>query len=103
MHTDAPVNSVFDGPVTTLLSLLCILLEVLSRALAKKGKSLNGFKVGTSVGRFSSDGAASTAVKGGLITLVFMVVRLTFTVSQALRWGIADAEIKTRFAENPEL
>ena len=31
---------------------------------AKTGKSLNDFKFGTSVGRFSSDGAASTAMKG---------------------------------------
>ena len=27
-------------------------------------KSLNDFKFGTSIGRFSSDGAASTAAKG---------------------------------------
>ena len=39
-------------------------VEVLSRANAKSGKSLNDFKFGPSVGRFSSDGAASTAVKG---------------------------------------
>ena len=55
-----------------------------------------------SIGRFLSDGAASTAVKG-LITAVFMVVRLTLTVLRALLWGTADAEIKTPFAENPEL
>ena len=30
-------NSIFDGPIATLLSLLCILVEVLSRALAKRG------------------------------------------------------------------
>ena len=54
----------FDGPVTTLLSVLYILVEVFSRAHAKTGKSLNHFKFGTSVGRFSSDGAASMAVKG---------------------------------------
>jgi len=30
----------------------------------KREKSLNGFKVGTCIGRFSSDGAASAAVKG---------------------------------------
>ena len=51
-------------PVTTLLSVLCVLVEVLSRARAKSGESLNGFKFGTSVSRFSSDAAASTAVKG---------------------------------------
>ena len=64
VHTDTPANSIFDGPITSLLSVLCILVEVLSNAQAKKGKSFNHFKFGTSVGRFSSDGAASTAVKG---------------------------------------
>ena len=44
--------------------MLCILVEVLSRAHVKRGKSLNDFKFGTSTGRFSSAGAASTAVKG---------------------------------------
>ena len=65
MHAYTPENSIFDGPITTLLSVLCILVEVLSRTHAKKGKSLSDFKSGTSIGRFSSDGAASrTAVKG---------------------------------------
>ena len=44
--------------------MLCILVEVLSRAQVKRGKSLNDFKFGASVGRFSSEGAASKAVKG---------------------------------------
>ena len=60
MHTYAPENSIFDGPITTLLSVLCILVEVPSRAHAKRAKRLNDFKFG----RFSSVGAASTAVKG---------------------------------------
>ena len=60
MHTYAPTNSILDGPVTDLLSVLCILVEVPSRAHAKRAKSLDDFKFG----RFSSDGAASTAVKG---------------------------------------
>ena len=64
MHTYTPANSIFDGSITSLLSILCILVEILSRAQAKTGESLNDFKFGTSVGRFSSDGAASTAVKG---------------------------------------
>ena len=61
-----PANSILDGPITALLSILCILieLEVLPCALATKVKSLNDFKFGTSVGRFLIDGAASTAVKG---------------------------------------
>ena len=63
MHTYTPANSLFDGPVTNLLSILCILVEVLSRVHAKSGKSLNDFKFGTSTGRFSSDGAISRAVK----------------------------------------
>ena len=36
----------------------------------KRGKGLNDFKCGTSIGRFSSDGAASTAVKGLRYTTV---------------------------------
>ena len=67
MHTYTPANGIFDGPVTNLLSIVCILIEVLSRADAKRGERLNKLmisKFGTSIGRFSSDGAASTAVKG---------------------------------------
>ena len=56
-------NSIFDGLITNLLSTLCILIEVLSRAHAKEG-SLNDLKSGTSTNCFLSDGAASTAVKG---------------------------------------
>ena len=64
MHANTPANSIFDGPVATLHSALCVLVDVLSRVHAKRRKSLNDFKFGTSVGRFSRDGAASTAVKG---------------------------------------
>ena len=64
MQTDTPANSIFDGPIATLLSILCILVEVLSRVQTKRVKRLNDFRFGTSIGRFSSDGAASTAVKG---------------------------------------
>ena len=59
-----PADNVFDGPVTSLLSTLCILIEILSPAHAKGEKSLNDFKFGTFAGRFPSDGAASMAVKG---------------------------------------
>ena len=63
MHTYTPADSIFDGPVTNLLSVLCIWVEILLRAHAKSGESLNDFKFG-SCSRFSSDAAASTAVKG---------------------------------------
>ena len=44
-------------------------------AHAKRGKSLNDLKSGTSIGRFSSDGAASTAVKGLRVSnLVLLLV-----------------------------
>ena len=39
-------------------------IEVLSLAHAKVEKSLSGFKFGTFIGRFPSDGEASMAVKG---------------------------------------
>ena len=64
MDTYTPANSIFDGPITNLLSILCILVEVLSRAHVKSENWFNDFKFGTSVGHFSSNGAASTAVKG---------------------------------------
>ena len=68
-----PENSIFDGPVTSLLSILCILLEVLSLAHAKVcvgggslhvGGSLHDFKFSTFVGHFLSDTLASMTVKG---------------------------------------
>ena len=60
---DTPANSIFDGPITNLLSILYIFIESLSRAHAKPPKGLNGFKFGTFIGHFSSDQAESTAVK----------------------------------------
>ena len=50
-----PANSISDGPITKPLSILCILIAVLSRTQAEKGKSLNDFKFGTCIGRFLSD------------------------------------------------
>ena len=64
MHTYTPADSIFAGPVTNLLSVLWIWVGVLSRAHAKSGESLNDFKFGSCISRFSSDAAASTAVKG---------------------------------------
>ena len=64
MHTYTPANSIFDGPVTNLFSILCSLIEVLSCGQAKGEKGFNDFKFGTFMGRFQSVGAASMAVKG---------------------------------------
>ena len=64
MHTDTHANSIFDGPMITLLSVLGILVEILSRALVKRGKAFMISKFGTFIGRFPSDDVASTAVKG---------------------------------------
>ena len=55
--TYTPSNSTFDGPITNLLLILCILMEVLSRARAKgwvgEGKPrLDNFKFGTFTGHF---------------------------------------------------
>ena len=54
------------GPVTNLLSVLCILIEILSHTHAKgwEGGTLNNFKFGTFISRFQSDGVGSMAVKG---------------------------------------
>ena len=62
LHESCVAKSTFDGPITDLLSILCILIEVLSNPHAK-GKSLNDFKFGTFIGRFLSEGAASMAVE----------------------------------------
>ena len=62
LHTH--LKTVFGGPTTNLPSILCILTETSSRTHAKGGKSLRGFKFGTLVGGFPSDGEASMEVKG---------------------------------------
>ena len=59
-----PANNVFDGPIKTLLSVLCILIEILLWAVVKGAKGLNEFKFGVLIGCFQSDGMASMAVKG---------------------------------------
>ena len=58
-----PEKIIFDGSLTTLT-------DILSCALAKMGKSRNDFKFSASVGRFPSDGAASTAVKGLMLEIL---------------------------------
>ena len=73
MHTYTPSNNVFYGPITNLLSILCIWTEVLSCAQAKgQTKSPDDFRFGTPIGRFPRDGAASMAVKGLKSTLTAM-------------------------------
>ena len=42
MHTYKLANSIFDGPITNLLSILCILIEAFSRANAKAGGGAGG-------------------------------------------------------------
>ena len=64
MHTYTPANSIFDGPITNLLSVLCIAAEILSCVHAKGEVSLNYFECGSFIGRFPSDAAASIAVEG---------------------------------------
>ena len=65
MRTYTHTNSIFDGPNTSLLSILCTVIGVLSGAHAKRKKDLNDFQFGTSVGHFGSDGEASVAAKAG--------------------------------------
>ena len=54
MRPYKPDSSISDGPMTNLLSILCILIEALSRAHAKWGHSLNDFKFGTHFSRFQN-------------------------------------------------
>ena len=68
MHTYTPSNSKFDGPITNLLSVLCIVIEILSHAHQMGEESLRDFKFGT-FWSFSSDSAAVIAVKGLIVLL----------------------------------
>ena len=54
MHINTPENSISDGPVTSILSMLHILIEILSCVQEKEGGGgggvkicLNGLKFGT--------------------------------------------------------
>ena len=38
VHTYPPPNSIFDGPITHLLSILCTLIEIMSGAHARGGE-----------------------------------------------------------------
>ena len=57
MPTYTPANSISDGPVTNLLSILCILIEICSLAHGGGGgggggRALSIFKFGPFIGRF---------------------------------------------------
>ena len=43
MHTYMPGNSILDGPIKTLLSILCSLIEALSCAHSTGGKEGGGY------------------------------------------------------------
>jgi len=64
VHTYRLANSKVDSPIRNLLLVLCILIEILSRAQTKGKRDLNDFKFGTFFGRFPNDSAGSMAVKG---------------------------------------
>ena len=61
MHKHTRADSLFDGPITSLLSTLCVLTEILSHGHAVEDKSMNDFKFDTFIGCFKSDGTASIA------------------------------------------
>jgi len=58
-----PANRIFDGPVTNLLSVLCILIEIIPCAHVK-GWVLTILNLALSLVIFQVIGAASMAVKG---------------------------------------
>ena len=71
MRAYTPAASTFNCPITNLLTVLCIFIQVLSCGLANGGekkKSLNDFKFGTFSGCFRHDGAANMAVKGLILS-----------------------------------
>ena len=59
MLTYTPPDSIFDGLITNLLSILSLLIVLLRRGL----KSLDGFKFDTFIGCFPSDKHGSERVK----------------------------------------
>ena len=63
MPTYTLPNGIFDGLISNLLSIQCILIEILSFANAKGKNGFNSFRVGTFSDGFKSDSAASVAVK----------------------------------------
>ena len=74
MHTYTPANSVFDGTVTNLLSMLYILKKSFYLLVERGGGGGGGLMISSLAllfGRFPSDGAASMAVKG-LIRVVYL-------------------------------
>ena len=62
--TYTPPNSILDGPIATLLSILCILIKIFSRAHTEGGEKSFMISNLASIGLFPSDGAAMMAVKG---------------------------------------
>ena len=84
MHTYMPANIIFDGPITSLLLILCILIEVLSCAHAKSEKSLNDFRFGG----FPSDGTVSMAVKG--LTMMMLVTADASPIFSGSRQGSGE-------------
>ena len=70
MHTYTPANSIFDGPTTNLLLILCVLIEVLLHAHVK---GIFYFIIILSLALFidcfSNDGMTSMDVKSLKATL----------------------------------
>ena len=64
MHTYTPAKSVFDDPITNLLSVLRILYISPFTYSCEGWESVNNVKVGTVIRHFPSDDTASMAVKG---------------------------------------
>ena len=74
----------FNGPITSLFSILSILAELFLRARATGKKDPNDSKFGVFVSRFESDGLASMAVKG----LIYIII---------LMYGIREIELDAFF------
>ena len=71
-----PANRIFDGPIANLLSILCILIEIIPRAHVK-GWVLMILNLALSLVIFQATGAASMAVKG----LTLLLPRLPYCLS----------------------
>ena len=89
--TDASAKSIFSGPIIHLLSVLCVLMEILSHAGAEKeDKKVSGFKISYFYWSFSGD---TMAVKGLIITTI---IRNIYTAPNPTRLAQSTSQFKTR-------
>ena len=99
VHARMPPDSIFDGPITNLLSVLSILIKVLFIYSCEGVKKLQLFKFNVFqiwhiydliIGNFPSDGMACMEVKGLILITVNILIVITLTwISFSFRSSLA--------------